>query len=212
MKTTKAEAYTIDASEWEEWENGADAQEWHYFDVADEFRVTLRLNKRHGTVKLLGESLTYSGDNVYYHDVTAGYPRPCCTEYFLDEFAPFALDADGEAAGILAEMFRLDDAGDVVIVGKVELPGEFVDEMRYHEERDEFYDSLAYEFVEFANDNGLKVDDPASLESNLHAFIARNTVGGMSYGFANVDQETIAGVMHFIKDRYAYDLRGYRAA
>ena len=212
MKKTEAEAYTIGAGEWDEWENGDAAQEWRYLDENDSFRVTLHLDKRHGTVKLLGESLTYSGDNVYYHDVVAGRPRPCCTECYLDEFAPFALGADGEAAGILAEMFRLDEDGEIVIVGAVELPEEFVDEMRYHEERDRFYDSLAYEFVEFSNDNGLKVDDPASFEANLHAFVARNTVGGMSYGFANVDPETLAGVMHFVKELYEYDLRGYRAA
>lgn len=212
MKTAKAQAYTIDAIEWEEWEDGADAQEWRYLGESDAFRVTLRLDKRHGTAKLLGESLTYTGDSVYYHDVMAGYPRPYCTEFYLDEAAPFALNSDGEAAGILADMFRRDEGGDIAIVGAVELPNEFVDEMRYCAERDELFDSLAYEFVEFANDNGLKVDDPASFEANLNAFIARNTVGGMSYGFANVDPSMIDGVEHFVDECYAHDLRGYRAA
>lgn len=197
-------SYTIDADEWETvdmTDGGRQVQEWQYTDYDAEFRVTLKLHKGHGAVKLLGESFTYTGDSVYYYDVMAGYPRPCCTVQYLTDYSPVALDEYGDEVDSLADIFRQDEAGRVHIVGMVELPAQFIEDMESYCENDSELDSLAYEFSEFADENGLDCDDWDALESNVNTWLAR-VKGCQQYGFADVPVWVAYGVVHFYDERY----------
>ena len=199
-----ANEYTIDANEWEAfdgYDGGDKSQEWHYYDYDAQFRVTLEFDKVRGYVKLMGESFTYTGDSCYYFDVTDARIHPCISEHDIRFYEPFALDEYGDPVDRLADIFRRDESGRIHIVGMVELPSEFVDTMEWYCERDAEYDQLAYEFHEFAEANGLDCSNYDNLEANAHTWLAR-VKGQQQYGFADVNPDTLDGVIHFVDECY----------
>ena len=207
-----ASEYTIDANEWEAFDmkdGGDKSQEWHYYDYDAQFRVTLELDKVNGYVKLLGESFTYSGDSCYYYDVTDGKVHCSASKWHVCAYAPFALDEYGDSVQYLADIFRRDESGRVEVVGMVELPSEFVDTMEWYCERDAEYDQLAYEFHEFAEAHCLDCSNYDNLETNVHTWLAR-VKGQQQYGFADVNPDTLDGVIHFVDECYPVYSRAHQ--
>lgn len=199
-----ADEYTIDANEWEAFDmkdGGDKSQEWHYYDYDAQFRVTLELDKVNGYVKLLGESFTYSGDSCYYYDVTDGKVHCSASKWHVCAYAPFALDEYGDPVQYLADIFRRDESGRVEVVGMIELPSEFVDTMEWYCEQDAEYNQLAYEFHEFAEAHCLDCSNYDNLEANVHTWLAR-VKGQQQYGFADVNPDTLDGVIHFVDECY----------